>query len=75
MKLLFENWRKLLEGEVIDFPTQPRLSQKSLNLVINIEDQVGQRLAELYGNMSEIPVDKIIELEDAMNSLEELLKK
>ena len=75
MRLLFENWRKMLEGEVIDFPTQPRIDQKSLNLVINIEDQVGQRLAELYGNMSEIPVDKIIELEDAMNSLEELLKK
>jgi len=75
MKLLLENWRQLLEGEVIDFPTQPRINQKSLNLVINIENQVGQRLAELYGNMAEIPADKIIELEDAINSLEELLKK
>jgi len=75
MKHLLENWRKLLkEGEVIQFPRQSRISEDDLQLVIQIENQVAERLAELHGNISEIPVEKLEQLEQLINNLEELLK-
>ena len=77
MKLLLENWRKLLklkEGEVIQFPRQPKISEGDLQLVIQIEYQVAERLAELHGNMASIPIEKLEQLEQLMDNLEELLK-
>ena len=87
MKFLFENWRKhLKEGEVIDIshllPQEPTIDrgpseedQKSMDLVIKIEDMAANRLTELYGNASEVPIEKIDTLEEIINDLEELLKK
>ena len=87
MKFLFESWRKhLKEGEVIDInhllPQEPTIDrgpseedQKSLDLVIKIEDMAANRLTELYGNASEVPIEKIDTLEEIINDLEELLKK
>ena len=74
MKLIFENWRKLLEGDVIDIshllPQEPEIDygpsdeeQATLQLVIKIEDMVASRLAELHGNQTEIPIEKINVLE------------
>ena len=75
MKLILENWRKLLkEGEVIQFPRQSRISEDDLQLVIQIENQVAKRLAELHGNMASIPVEQLEQLEQLINNLEELLK-
>ena len=74
MKLLFENWRKLLEGEVIQFPHQPKTSEDDIQYVIQLEEQIAQRLANLHGNMASIPPEKIEHLEQIMNDLEELLK-
>tara|TARA_R110000796_G_scaffold35135_6_gene90571 strand:- start:772 stop:1029 length:258 start_codon:yes stop_codon:yes gene_type:complete len=85
MKLLFENWRKLLEGEVIDFPMQPKLTdeddddeKEDLQYTIRLEEEIAQRLANLHGNMASIPPEKIEQLEQIMmdldKNIEELLK-
>ena len=74
MKLLLENWRKLLEGEVIQFPHQPKTSEDDIQFVIQLEEQIAQRLASFHGNMASIPPEKIEHLEQIMNDLEELLK-
>jgi len=75
MKLLFENWRKLLEGDVIQFPQQPKISEDDLQLIIQFEDQIAERLAAMHGNMASIPVEDIEKLEQILNDVEELLKK
>ena len=75
MKLLFENWRKLLEGTVLDFPHQPKISEEDLQRVIALEGRVGELLRELYGNTSEIPIDVIETMEALINAVEESLKK
>ncbi|MAH45082.1 hypothetical protein CMI37_04585 [Candidatus Pacearchaeota archaeon] len=75
MKFLLENWRKLLEGEVIDFPHQPRISEADLQFIIMVEDSSTQRLKDAYGNISEVPIEKFEQLDEIMNDLEELLKK
>jgi len=75
MKLLLENWRKLLEGEVIDFPHQLRVSGEDLQRVIVLEARIGKLLKELYGNTSEIPIDVIEIMETLVDTVEESLKK
>jgi hypothetical protein len=75
MKLLLESWRKLLEGEVIDFPHQPKISEADLQFIIMVEDSSTQRLKDAYGNISEVPIEKFEQLDEIMNDLEELLKK
>jgi len=74
MKVLFENWRKLLEGEVIQFPHQPKASEDDIQYLIELEEQIAQRLANLHDNMASIPPEKIERLDQIMNDLEELLK-
>jgi argonaute-like protein implicated in RNA metabolism and viral defense len=75
MKLLLENWRKLLEGEVIQFPHRPKISEDNLQYVIQLENAISQKLANMHHNMASIPVEKIEKLEQIMNDIEELLKK
>ena len=75
MKLLLENWRKLLEGEVIQFPHRPRISEDNLQYVIQLEDALGEKLASIHQNMASIPVEKIEKLEQIMNDIDELLKE
>jgi len=75
MKQLLENWRKLLEGEVLDFPHQPKISEEDLQRVIALEGRVGELLSEFYGNTSEIPIDVIEIMETLINIVEESLKR
>ena len=75
MKLLFENWRKLLEGEIIQFPHRPKISEDNLQYVIQLEDALGEKLASIHQNMASIPVEKIEKLEQILNDIEELLKE
>ena len=76
MKSLFKNWRKLLkEGEVIQFPQQSRISEENLQFIIQLEDQIATKLAELHDNMASIPLEKIERLVRMMDDLEELLKQ
>ena len=85
MKLIFENWQRFLEGEVIDInhllPQEPEIDygpseeeQESLQLVIKIEDAAANRLAELHGGHTEVPIEKINALEKIIGDLEGLLK-
>ena len=75
MKFIFENWRKLVEGEVIDFPTPASVSAGDIQQVIKFEDDVAKLLAEMFGNQSEIPLDVIERMNDLINEVEESLKK
>jgi|TARA_B100000029_G_scaffold433824_1_gene446865 uncharacterized protein (DUF2384 family) len=75
MKQLLENWRKLLEGEVLNFPHQPKISEEDLQRVIALEGRIGELLREFYGNTSEIPIDVIDIMEALINATEESLKK
>ena len=75
MKLLLENWRKLLEGEVIDFPIQVSVSEDDMQEVIKLENDVAELLADIFGNQVEIPIDVMERMEDLINEVEEALKK
>ena len=75
MKFLLENWRKLLEGEVIDFPHQPKISEADLQFIIMVENSTQRRLETAYGKTSEVPIENFEQLDEIMNDLEELLKK
>jgi len=75
MKLLLERWRKLLEGEVIPFPQEPKVSEDDMQLVIAFENEVSDLLAEIYGSHVDWPTN-IIEIFDSLvNAVEESLKK
>ncbi len=75
MKLLMEQWRKLIEGEVIDFPQPPKVSDKDIQRLIVLEDILGKFLEKFYGNQSEIPIEVLERMEELVNSVEESLKK
>ena len=76
MKRLLENWRKLVrEGEVLQFPHHPKISEANLKFVIMVENSISRRLEEIYGNTSEIPIEKLDILEDLVNELERLLQE
>jgi len=75
MKLLLENWRKLLEGDVINFPSKPTASEDDIKKVISLEDDIGNLLASIYGNQSEIPIDVIEIMDSLVDAVEESLKK
>jgi hypothetical protein len=75
MKLLLENWRNLLEGNVIQFPRQPKISEDDLQRVITFEDALADLLADIYGNQSEIPIEAFERMEELVISVEESLIK
>ena len=75
MKLILENWRKLLEGDVINFPSKPTASEDDIKKVISLEDDIGNLLASIYGNQSEIPIDIIEIMDSLVDAVEESLKK
>ena len=75
MKLLMEQWRKLIEGEVIDFPQPSKVSDKDIQRLIVLEDILGKFLEKFYGNQSEIPIEVLERMEELVNSVEESLKK
>ena len=74
MKLLLENWRKLMEGEVIDFPSPSAAPKEPIQRVIKFEDDVAELLAVIYGNQAEIPVEVTKQLEAMVNTVERTLK-
>jgi hypothetical protein len=75
MKLILENWRKLLEGDVINFPSKPTASEDDIKKVISLEDDIGNLLASIYGNQSEIPIAVIEIMDSLVDAVEESLKK
>ena len=75
MKLLLERWRKLLEGEVIDFPIQPEISKADLTFVDMVERSLVTRLNAIYGGSQYWPIEVIDRSDKLVIELEELLKK
>ena len=84
MKLIFENWRKLSEGEVIPFPgsepapvepPEPTISDEDIERIVNFEDNIGKLLGNLYGNQAEIPIDVLERMEDLVMSVEDTFTK
>ena len=75
MKLILESWRKLLEGDVINFPSKPTASEDDIKKIISLEDDIGNLLASIYGNQSEIPIDVIEIMDSLVDAVEESLKK
>jgi len=75
MKLLLENWRKLLEGDILQFPTQPRVSDEDMAAVIHLDTAVAGLLSNIYGNQSEIPIDVIERMDALVDAVEGSLKK
>ena len=73
MKLLLENWRKLMEGEVIDFPSSSSVPEEPIQRVIKFEGDVAELLSAIYGNQSEIPVEVIDQLDALVNTVERTL--
>ena len=75
MKLIMESWRKLLEGEVVPFPSVPKVSEDDMLMVTTFEDEVADMLGEIYGNQSEIPLNVIEIFDSLVNAVEESLKR
>ena len=75
MKLLMENWRKLIEGEVIDFPLSPAATEEEpIQRVVKFEGDIAELLAAIYGNQAEIPIEVIDQLEALVDAVERTLK-
>ena len=75
MKLLLETWRKVVEGEVIDFPRQPKTSEANVQFVVFVDSAIQRRLKDIYGNISQVPPEKWEKLDGLMDELEGLLKE
>ena len=70
-----ENWRKLIEGEVIDFPLSPAATEEEpIQRVVKFEGDVAELLAVMYGNQAEIPIEVIDQLEALVDAVERTLK-
>ncbi len=75
MDKIMEGWRKLLEGEVVPFPSVPKVSEDDMLMVTTFEGEVADMLGEIYGNQSEIPVNVIEIFDSLVNAVEESLKR
>ena len=75
MKLIIENFRKLMEGEVIQFPQEPKTSHEDIQKIIKLESVIGDELGKIYGNQSSIPIEVIDSMEQFINLVEGTLKK
>ncbi len=75
MKLIIENFRKLMEGEVIQFPQEPKTSEEDIQKIIKLESVIGDELGKIYGNQSSIPIEVIDSMEQFINLVEGTLKK
>lgn len=76
MKKLFEGWRKLLEGDVIDFPQNPKLSDENVVLINDAEDKIFKIIDSIYKqNHTDIPVEIIELVGDVLDKMDDTLKK
>lgn len=64
-----------MEGDVINFPSKPTASEDDIKKVISLEDDIGNLLASIYGNQSEIPIAVIEIMDSLVDAVEESLKK
>ncbi len=75
MKELFESFRKLMEGEVIKFPQEPKTSEEDVQKIIKLEGLIGDELGKIYGNQFSIPIEVIESMDQFIDLIENTLKK
>jgi hypothetical protein len=74
MKFLFENWKKFLEGKVIQGPWEDSPDEPTIQFVNSLEDQIQNKLVEKYGEMSRVPQEQL-ELLDTIMTYTDILFK
>ena len=74
MKFLFENWKKFLEGKVIQGPWEDSPDELTVEFVNSLEDQIQNKLVEKYGEMSRVPQEQL-ELLDTIMTYTDILFK
>jgi hypothetical protein len=74
MKKLLTEWWKLLEADnVIQFPDlsgEKEIEVNSMSTKVNdLEDSIGKRLGDLYGNQASIPIEVLEAMEAFLESI------
>ena len=64
-----------MEGEVIQFPQEPKSSEEDIQKIIKLEGVIGNELGKIYGNQSSIPIEVIDSMEQFIDLVENTLKK
>ena len=73
MKLLMENWRKLLEGEVLRGPWKdPEQQRKNAEIANNIEAFIAQQMEDVYGSSGTWTEKQLIAFEQINDLLNDL---
>jgi len=74
MKFLFENWKKFLEGKVIQGPWEDSSDEPTIEFVNSLEDQIQNKLAEQYGEITRVPQEQLEQFGIIMNDIDILFK-
>ena len=74
MKFLFENWKKFLEGKVIQGPWEDSPDEPTVEFVNSLEDQIQNKLVEQYGEITRVPQEQLEQLDIIMNDIDILFK-
>mgnify|MGYP003627544719 CR=1 FL=1 len=62
------------EDNVVFLPYRARINDDNLEFVIRSESEVTERLSEIHGDITSVPVNKLGRLDAIMNALEDLLR-
>ena len=70
MKLLIENWRKLLEGEVVDFPSEATAAERYKSYLAYMDNAIEQiRSLENIFEHQYVSTEELIHLRESLESL------
>ena len=77
MKLLFENWRKLLNEDVVDFPSEATASERYENYLMHMNSAIEQikSLEEIFRRQGRL-AEELVDIRESLEKLrdDELLK-
>ena len=77
MKLLFENWRKLLNEDVVDFPSEATASERYENYLMHMNSAIEQikSLEEIFRRQGRW-AEELVDIRESLERLrdDELLK-
>ena len=77
MKLLLENWRKLLNEDVVDFPSEATASERYENYLMHMNSAIEQikSLEEIFRRQGRL-AEELVDIRESLEKLrdDELLK-
>ena len=77
MKLLFENWRKLLNEDVVDFPSEATASERYENYIMHMNSAIEQikSIEEIFRRQGRW-AEELVDIRESLERLrdDELLK-